>query len=49
MTYYTQFWKVLNPDGTEVNLIFVKKKDATAWIAEQQDPDVYTIKKYSMY
>lgn len=43
------FWvAVLIKDGTEANFIFTTKKAAAQWIAEQQRPEDYVLKKYAM-
>ena len=44
---YTKFWKVMNGD-TAVNITFITKKDALGWIAKQDTPENFTVKKMSM-
>ena len=45
--YYTKYWEVRN-SGDIVNLIFLTKKEALAWISQQPAPEFYTVKKISM-
>ena len=47
---YKKFWQVLDPNGELINIIFITKRDAMAWIAEQTDGLVaeYTVRKVGM-
>lgn len=47
---YTKFWQVVDPSGKTVNITFITKRDAMAWIATQPDGLVaeYTVRKRSM-
>jgi hypothetical protein len=47
MTYYTKYWKIVK-DGEVVMSNFITKKSALAWIAEQTEPEGYSIVKVSM-
>lgn len=41
---YSKIWTV-EKDGEQVPIVFITKKDAVSWIAEQDNQDEYTYYK----